>query len=1095
MSVDDIRARRARALPFLLVLSGALAIPFAALAQEDDDDAPSVTGTESESTEGPQGQEAPTEEVVVTGSRLTRDTYTSISPLQVISGQVSREIGLIDAGTILQESTAASGVQIDLTFQGFVLDNGPAATTVDLRGLGADRTLFLINGRRLAPSGVEGAPSSPDINLIPSSLVQQYEVLLDGASSVYGSDAVAGVVNVILRKDFDGLEIEGYSSIPAADYSAGVQNTISLAWGYNGDRGFLGVGAEYRDLEPVTLADREWTDRCARHWEVTEDGEIRHEDQYYSQVLGMEPRSNSDCAVGSLSGYMTELSVPLQLGSLVYRPGFGQTSLTDYVDYNAWSTVVDLDGDGYADGNFYDRNMNGNEQFAQIIPDLSTTSALAYGEYTFAGEANITPYFEAMYSRRESYQNSGASQLFPSVPGENPFNPCNPNAVGGVDCGIAYDEMLDNPTYAADFAEVQGLTPAEFRDFGIINIYSGPLGPIPVQPVVAVTGDRNITDVTLDQLRFVGGVRGDMPFIDFGTVRNWQFDAYYSHTQSDGRSSRPGVRGDRLDYALGWYSATSTPCQNDTGLDLPDDMTLNCVPVNMFARSLMNPIIGDFATQAERAYLFDTRDFDTEYKQTIASAYANGEVFPLPGGEALFGIGAEYRLDEIDSIPDDVAAEGLFFGFFSDRGAVGDKTTKEAFAEIELPILAGITGFQELTVNASTRYTDDEFYGGAWTYSTKLAWRPIDSLMLRGTVGTSYRAPNLRENFLLGQTGFLNLTDPCVVPQAAYDPINGYNPANDNRPPEVLANCVADGIDPTTFTNGGNSVYSVEVEGGGALDLAEEKSDSFSAGFTWEQPFFTAFDFVVSATYYEIDIRDEIIEPSAAFIIQDCYYDLEGDSAFCDRIDRGADSTMSLVDQGFINRDQGRARGVDVNMRVDWPTQMFGKAVDLAAELAANRALELSSKLVGQGGSVEEEEYVGEFGFPEWKGRLTLRADVGSWRYTWSTRYISSVAEDPLAVDPFDDVFTGLADTCLGPANGDVNCRNVGYAENYFVHDASIYYYGDTWTIGGGLRNVFNEDPPLVDGASVFSFNNVPFGAGYDILGRTLFANVVYNWQ
>ncbi len=1086
MRVVLARVLDARVLVACIALYGFPSLATTALAQEVD---PATT------TDGAAETDEDVEEVVVTGSRLSRDTYTSISPLQVISGQVSREIGLIDAGTILQESSAASGVQIDLTFQGFVLDNGPAASTVDLRGLGPDRTLFLINGRRLSPAGVEGAPSSPDVNLIPASLVQQYEVLLDGASSVYGSDAVAGVVNVILRKDFDGFEVEGYVSNPAGEYSAGQQNTISAAWGHNGDRGFIGIGAEYREFEPVTLADREWTDRCERHYEITDDGEVRHVDQYYSQVLGMEPRDNSDCAVGGLTGYMTELSDSLQLGSLFYRPGFNETSLSDYVDYNAWSTVVDMEDDGYADANFYDRNLNGATQFAQIIPDISTTSALAFGEYTFSGEANITPYFEVLYSQRKSFQNDGAAQLFPQVPGGNPYNPCNPNGLDGVDCGLAYDEMLDDPEYAADFAAVQGLTPAEFRDFGIIDIYSGPLGPIDVQPVVAVRGDRNTTDVTLDQMRLVGGVRGDIPFVDFGTVDNWSFDAYYSFTESDGRSSRLGVRSDRLDYALGWFSSTNTPCVNDdTNLVLPDDMTLNCVPVNMFASSLMRPLIGDFETEAERRYLFDSRDFTTKYEQTIGSAYATGEVFPLPGGEALFGIGAEYRVDEIDSIPDDVAADGLFFGFFSDGGAVGEKNTKEAFAELELPVLAGVSGFEELTANISTRYTDDEFYGGAWTYSGKLAWRPVDSLMLRGTVGTSYRAPNLRENFLLGQTGFLNLTDPCVVPQAAYDPINGYIPENDNRPPEVLANCVANGIDPTTFTNGGNAIYSVEVEGGGSLDLAEEKSDSFSAGLTWEQPFFTAFDFVVSATYYEIDIRDEIIEPSAGFIISDCYYDLEGDSAFCDRITRSGSSTMTLVDQGFINRDEGKARGVDLNMRFDWPTQMFGTAVDLAAELAMNRALELSSKLEGQDG-IEEEEYVGEFGFPEWKGRLTLRADVGNWRYTWSTRYISSVAEDPLAVDPFDDVFTGFADTCLGEANGDVNCRNIGYAENYFVHDASVYYYGDAWTVGGGMRNVFDEEPPLVDGVEVFSFNNVPFGAGYDIFGRTLFANVAYHWQ
>jgi iron complex outermembrane receptor protein len=199
------------------------------------------------------------DEVVVTGSRLKRDTYSSIAPLQVISGQVSREVGLIDAGKILQESSATAGVQIDLTFQGFVLDNGPGASTVDLRGLGAERTLVLINGRRAAPSGVEGAPIAPDLNLVPAALVQQYDVLLDGASSVYGSDAIAGVTNIILRKDFNGLELEAFTSLPAQSSSAGVQNTIDAAWGFNTDRGFFGIAAEYFNTEPVTFGDREWT--------------------------------------------------------------------------------------------------------------------------------------------------------------------------------------------------------------------------------------------------------------------------------------------------------------------------------------------------------------------------------------------------------------------------------------------------------------------------------------------------------------------------------------------------------------------------------------------------------------------------------------------------------------------------------------------------------------------------------------------------------------------------------------------------------------------------------------------------------------------
>lgn len=145
--------------------------------------------------------------ITVTGSRLVRDTYSSISPLQVLSTENQQAVGAFDPAQILQRSEAAAGQQIDATFQGFVLDNGPGSQTINLRGLGADRTLVLVNGRRMSPAGVEGAPTNPSINLIPASLVDRYDILTDGASSVYGSDAVAGVVNVILRKDFDGLEL------------------------------------------------------------------------------------------------------------------------------------------------------------------------------------------------------------------------------------------------------------------------------------------------------------------------------------------------------------------------------------------------------------------------------------------------------------------------------------------------------------------------------------------------------------------------------------------------------------------------------------------------------------------------------------------------------------------------------------------------------------------------------------------------------------------------------------------------------------------------------------------------------------------------
>jgi iron complex outermembrane receptor protein len=1055
---------------FLASLSLAAPLAFAQEADESDAD-----------------EDEAVEEVIVTGSRLKRDTYSSISPLQVISAQVQREVGLIDPGTILHESTATSGVQVDLTFGAFVVDNGPASSTVDLRGLGASRTLFLLNGRRLAPSGVEGAPTSPDINLIPGSLVQQYEVLLDGASSVYGSDAVAGVVNVILDQDFEGFELEAFSSIPAAGDSNGMQNSVSAKWGYNGDRGFVGFGAEYRKIERLTLADRDWSNRCETHAEITTEGEIRTEDLWYPEFRGMDL---GGCRVTGLAGYVTELGPP-NLGSLMYQQGFTNTTIPNFSDYSSFGVIIDTTGDGQADVNFADRNINGNNLFIDVIPEIETTSFMSYGEYTFSGEANITPYYEVQWNRRESDAQPFAAQLFPFVNALNPFNICNPLGAG-QDCGLAADALLTDPAVEAAFIDFYGATPT---DFGLLT---GAVGPIPVQPVVHVEGDRNTNQTDVQQLRVVAGVRGDIPGLNFGSVEDWSFDFYLTSTDTNGESTWQGIRGDRMDLALGNYSSTGTPCDNDFGVPVYSDTVAGCVPVNMFAPSLFGPSVlnNDFETQAERDYLFGTREFDTQYKQTVASYYMNGEVFEMPGGTALFGFGLEWRKDEIDSIANETAAEGLFISFAADQGAVGEKTTEEFFAEMELPIFAGNPGMEELTLNMSTRYTKDEFYDAAWTHSVKLAYRPVESLLIRATTGTSFRAPNLRENFLAGQTGFTTVTDPCVIPDAAVD-INGdYIPALDNRTPQVIQNCVIDpGVDPFSFVNNGIQTYSTEIIEGGSLDLLPENSDSFSAGFVWEQPFWDSFDFVFGATYYEIEVRDEIIEPSVFFIIADCYNDPEFDSAFCSRITRDVDSTFLLVDEGFINRDILTARGVDLNMRVDIPTQMFGRAVDIAADFAFNHALELSSVVIDGNGNKEFDEFTGEFGAPDWQGRGTLRADVGNWRYTWSTRYVSSVANTDARED-FGDIFTdATVDTCLGAANGDVDCRDVDFAENYFTHDVSVFYLGDVWTVGVGVRNLTDEAPPFVDGSRVGSFNNSPRGRGYDIFGRTAFVNLVYNWQ
>lgn len=1063
------------------------------------------------------------EEITVTGSRLKRDTYSSIAPLQVISGQVSRNLGAVDPGTIMQDTSASAGIQFDTTFGGFVLDNGPGASTADLRGLGSARTLVLLNGRRISPAGVEGVPIAPDLNVIPSTLVDRYEILLDGASSVYGSDAVAGVANIILRKDFDGIELEAYARVP--EYTNGVENTLSAAWGANFDRGFFGIAAEYTEGDAVTYADRPWTKDCATYREQTTTGEIRTTNIGYAEQYGMK---TSPCVTSFGSQRLFDLNG--LFGSIYFTEGTSNVGIPNWSEATGgFDIVLDQDGDGQPDVDFTDYFIANEDNATHLLPERERVSFMAYGEFTFAGDMNITPYFEATYNKRDTYFFDAGAVIQEEVVATNPYNPCNPDGVNGTDCWLAYDNILTNPQYIEQFATsltsggvlladicadfdiaVRECAPALFGVTpGFFDFLpgGGPGVPRPMDAQFSIAGDRNQGWIEVDQLRFVGGLRGDLPMLNVGSFDDMNFDVAYVYSESNGSSLRPGVNEEKLQYSLN----TSRIENGQVVCGTPEGGP--CVPVNLFAPSLYQGLLSnELATQAERDFLFDERLIDTVYKQAYINAILTGDLFDLPAGAVGAAIGYEYRNDDIESRPNDVAAEGQLWGFFKDLGATGEKDTEEYFLEVEVPILAGVTAFEELTTNLSARHTDDEFYGGAWTYSGKLSWRPVNSLLIRGTVGTSYRAPNLRENFLDGISGFSTVTDPCVVPADALvqDIDTGgliYDDSLDTRSDLLLQNCIAQGTDPTMLgivaANATSSpVYSVEVlQFVGSTGLAEEKSESWTAGFAWEQPFFEGFDLSIGATYYEIEIRDEIVQFSFQGAVDDCYFDAESDSPFCTAVRRedlggGMFGLIDEVDQNFINRDSLKTRGVDVNMTIDWPTSVFGKAVDFGADLNFNRKLEFSDLFISDiDGSISADSDLGDFGLPEWEGQSIFRADIGDYRLTWATRYLASVEIDPDVREawPYSgaDWLGGDSWTCLGADAGDVDCRPVGEAENYFRHDVSLYYYGDVWSLGIGARNVFDEEPPLIDGRVLqFDRSNVPLGRGYDVQGRQFFFNI-----
>lgn len=1064
--------------------------------------------------------------IVVTGSRIKRDTYSSISPLQVLTSDTENEAGLFDPSQILQRSESASGQQIDATFQGFVLDNGPGSQTLNLRGLGADRTLLLVNGRRLAPAGVEGAPTNPSINLLPGSLIDRYDLLLDGASSVYGSDAVAGVGNIILRKDFDGLELSARGEVNPA--GAGEDYTVSAAYGLNSDRGFFGIGAEYDYRDAVRLRDRDFFQGCTTNYEVTQSGEIR------TLGIAADARAlrDSNGAVGLVPddcvqfvGVNVLQIAGSRFGALFIQPDGGNTGILNASENtDAFARPVDRNGDGINDVDFRFNNLDGLNPNQTFLSEQKLYNVMAYGEYTLPGAANITPFFEANYSRAEiSSDNTGSSQLTPYAPATNPFNPCNISSVNGVrinpngvDC-LALDNAF------------QGLAPGDPRAL--------PTGTSrQARSWFSINGDRDNFEVTQEQYRGVLGIKGDLPFI----APSWTFEVSGVYSRSEGKSSRVGVRADRLALSLGIdptspaftdLRSTGQPVLaggacDTANLARPDlaqpDLATGCVPVNIFAPSVYNIPNGAFATDAERDYLFDERNFDTTYEQIVANAYVQGNLFELPAGPVSAVFGLEYRSDKINSQPDAVAAEGLLFGFFADQGASGSKWIREAFGEISIPLEAGKPWVRELNLDIAGRVTDEEFYGTNFTYSAKAGWRPIDPLLLRFTYGTSFRAPNLRENFLQGQTGFLTLNDPCAIPDEAFNSLaGGYNPALDTRDATVLANCVREGRDPTqvginpTATNVDQS-QSVEIATGGSLDIDPETSRSITAGFAFEETFGDGWDVSLSASYFDIKIKGAIVEPSSQFIINDCFLRQDNQrSPFCDRIsfDTDAGNTRLLIsdiDSGFINLNQESVRGLDLNASFGKEVSLFGTLVDLGVDFRANHLIERSTLFVDDLGLPTFDDDAGEISLPKWTGRGTFTADVDKFRFTWQTRYTGPVEQDFEGIDEFADAFgngpdgqpVGFnGDTCTGggSANGvvpgdGVFCRDVGFADEQFLHSASIRYRSDRYTFLVGVDNVFNTAPPLADGNEVTVIANTIIGAGYDYDGREFFASVSYEF-
>ncbi len=532
-----------------LSIFGALFLHGPALAQqpaasaEDDDQAVEET-TVQPSILGEAIGGTVIDEIVITGSRIRRDTYSDSLPVTVITNEQALLSGLDNVSEILQGSALASGVQIDNSFTGFVVSGGPGASTFGLRNLDADRTLILLNGRRFTAAGVRGQVASVDLNSIPFIAVQRIEVLKDGASSVYGADAVAGVVNIITRRRFDDFIVE-VDWQDDADYGA-----VSMLWGRTFDRGYIDFALEASRFGPVARSEYDWS-LCNER--TMTNGEL-HPSLF---------APTRDRCFGSINGYADVYG--LAPGAVSMVPD--STSDLFGLGIPRRQATVGPDGGRLVETGFRDDQ---NWMIEDLLPRRDLVQAYSDGQLDInlgdaLGAASAT--YEFYFSRRENFITDGHRQLFPFVHPNNPTNPF--GFIGGTSRPVVMSyNMLDNDTYVGN-------------DVTAFN--------------VGLEGDR-------------GDFSWDLYVGYSWSRANWNYDSWLKDKLARSLSSGVAPDGSlqcvfdplQLYYAAG--AGFELDVLNRIVAEGPDP---SCVPLNLFSPAAIsgqiNPLAADYIS--ERQYL------------------------------------------------------------------------------------------------------------------------------------------------------------------------------------------------------------------------------------------------------------------------------------------------------------------------------------------------------------------------------------------------------------------------------------------------------------------------------------------------------------
>jgi iron complex outermembrane recepter protein len=641
--------------------------------------------------------------IEVTGSRIRRTDYETAQPIAVISREDIERTGLTSIGDLLQELPQA-GAALNTAFNGY-LDIG--GVEVDLRNLGSNRVLVLVNGHRWVNGLRSLSTSSVDLSTIPISVVERIEVLKDGASAVYGSDAIAGVVNIITRKDYAGAEFRGYFG--GYGEGDGLTQNYSVSLGNIFNRTSLFFDLSHTRQSEIFNGDRELT-----RLPIYGTGLTRGSGNTPQGRLIFIPTPATEAALRAVDPQSCPGLVPVEsavpefpfpgtvgavpLCIITTREGTSGESITDFRAYDSVN-----DPYNFAPDNYLLTPYEQTAAFAQIAHDL--TESISFRS-------------ELLYNLRSSEQNAAPMPM-----------------LGGD---------LAPPPYSMLYIDVTN----PYNPFGQ-DIARGVGGPL--TPGSGVFGRRpleygpRLYSQDVDTLRGGFTLSGplDLAFAGLNRLLNWELG--YSYGESKEKEILEGnFNLENMARALGPI------------IECTDD----CVPLNLFGGQ--GPDGQGTITQEMLDYI--TYVGISRSSQTIKDAYLNlsTELFELPAGALGIALGFEYREEFYRQQPDPFVVAGISSSN-SAKPTAGGYDSKEAFVELGIPVVRDLPMVRELDISLAGRYSDYAGFGEATTYKAGLRWKPLDDLLVRATKSTAFRAPSVGELFLGDSASFPGLADPCAA--------------------------------------------------------------------------------------------------------------------------------------------------------------------------------------------------------------------------------------------------------------------------------------------------------------------------------------------